>query len=593
MNAESEPSLSTALRLGRLLAPYRGRQALAALLGAGTIGAGVGLMATAAYVISAAALHPSVADLAVAIVGVRFFGLARGILRYLERYIAHDVTFRLLAQLRVWFYNALEPLAPAMLLGERSGDLLARAVGDVETLQHAFLRTVAPAAAAALVTVLAVLGLGSVAAESSAALLAFLLAGGLLLPLLSHHLAASPGQRLMEARARLGAEAVDVMQGLPDLLAYSQERRHLAALAALDRELATARSGLARPDALQSALSTFLANAGGWAVLVLAIPLVSGGRLDGVHLAALVLAALACYEAVLPLPQAAQHLGASLAAAGRLFGLADARPIVVDPSTPSPSPASSDLVIEDLCCRYAPDEAPALVGVSLSLRPGQLVAVVGPSGAGKSTLLQTLCRFWEYDGGCVTLGGHDLRSYRQEDLRRRLAFVPQRPHLFHGTIADNLRLAKPDAGMDELLQATEQGCLHDFVASLPEGYDTWIGEQGLRLSGGERQRLALARALLKEAAILLLDEPTANLDALTEREVLRRLRALAAGRAVLLVTHRLVGLAEADEILVLEGGRVVERGRETELLARAGPYRRLWVAQRDLLGEADAQPTFV
>lgn len=583
--------MNTASRLLRLLAPYRGRQTTAAFLGAATVGAGIGLMATAAYVISAAALHPSVADLAVAIVGVRFFGLARGVLRYLERHVAHDVTFRLLARLRVWFYDSLEPLAPALLLGERSGDLLARAVGDIEALQYSFLRTVAPAAAAALVVALATLGIGLIAAEAGWALLAILLAGGLLLPLLGLRLGAAPGRRLTEARARLGAEVVDLVQGLPDLLAYGQELRQLAALAVLDHQLAAARSGLGRAAAFQAALSTFLANFGGWVVLVVAIPLVAGGRLDGVLLAVLVLAALACYEAVQPLPQAAQQLGLSLSAAQRLFSVADARPAVVDRATPSPHPESCDLVVEALTCRYAPEAAPSLADLSLTLSPGRLVAVVGPSGSGKTTLIHTLCRFWEYEGGRVTFGGHDLHAYRQDDLRRHLAVVPQRSHLFHGTIADNLRLAKPDAGPEELVQASRQACLHDFVVALPEGYATWIGEQGLRLSGGERQRLVLARALLKEAEFLLLDEPTANLDALTEREVLGHLRSLAATRAILLVTQRLVGLAEADEIVVLDGGRVVERGREAELLARNGLYRRLWEAQRDLLAVLEQEAT--
>ncbi len=574
-----------AWRLLELLAPYRGREALAVLLAAATVGAGVGLLATAAYIIAAAALRPSVADLAVAIVGVRFFGLARGVLRYLERHVAHDVTFRLLSRLRVWFYGALEPLAPAALTAERSGDLLARFVGDVDGLQFFFLRGLAPATAAALVVAGAALGVGALAPAAGLALLALLLAAGLALPLWVQHLGASPGQALAAARAHLAAEVVDTAQGLPDLLAYGREQSQLGQLAAGDARLAEARAGLASVNALQGALSTLLAGLGGWAVLVLAVPLVRAGSLDGLLLAVLVLAALASFEAVAPLPQAAQQLGQSLAAAGRLFAVADRPPAVTPPAAPVPPPRGAELVVEGLRLRYQPDEPPGLVDVSLALRPGRLVAVVGPSGAGKSSLLQALCRFWEYEAGQVWLDGHDLRAYRPEDVRRCLAVVSQRPHLFNGSIADNLRLAKPQATAGELRAVVRTAGLEGLVSTLPEGYDTWVGEAGLRLSGGERQRLALARALLKGAPFLFLDEPTANLDTLSESAILQTIRGLRAERAVLLATHRLLGLAMADEIIVLLDGRVAERGREEELLARGVLYRRLWQAQREALAD--------
>ncbi|MHB1135079.1 MAG: thiol reductant ABC exporter subunit CydC [Chloroflexota bacterium] len=570
-------------RLLQLLAPYRGRQALAVLLAAATVGAGIGLLGTAAWVIASAALRPSVADLAVAIVGVRFFGLARGLLRYLERQVAHDVTFRLLARLRVWFFATLEPLAPIALAGEHSGDLLARLVGDVETLQFFYLRALAPAAAALLVVALLGLGVGNLAPAAALALLGTLLAAGLLLPLLALWLGAAPGRRQSELRGRLAVAVVDLAQGLPDLLAAGAEGRRLADLGHLEAALAGARARLAAVGALQSGLGLFFNQAGAWAVLALGVPLVVAGQLDGVQLAVLLLVALASFEAVQPLGQAAQQMGASLASARRLFALEERLPEARPVATPLPTLAAPELLVEGLRLRYPGEARWALDGLSLYLRPGRLVALVGPSGAGKSTLLAALCGFLTYEEGHVRLGGHELCSVSVDDVRRHFAVAEQRAHLFNATLADNLRLARAGAGDDELAAVLRAVGLAEFVAALPAGRETWLGEAGVRLSGGERQRLALARALLKEAPLLLLDEPTAHLDANSERLVLAALRQAARQRGVLLATHRLVGLAMADEIVVLGGGRVLERGSEAQLLAQDGAYRRLYQAQREAL----------
>jgi ABC-type multidrug transport system fused ATPase/permease subunit len=242
--------------------------------------------------------------------------------------------------------------------------------------------------------------------------------------------------------------------------------------------------------------------------------------------------------------------------------------------------------VQHLHFAYGPDATPALNDISFDLQPGGLVAVVGPSGAGKSTLLRLLVRFWEYTEGRILLDGQDIRAHRAEDVRRRIAVVSQHTHLFNGSIRENLLLARPAALEGELHQAAEQAQLHEFVQSLPQGYDTWIGEQGLRLSSGQRQRLAIARAILKDAPILLLDEPTANLDTLTEQDLVTALLPLVAGRTVLLISHRLVGLVEsADEILVLRSGRIVERGRHQDLVQMGGLYRRMWDLQNQILAD--------
>ncbi len=601
---------------------------LAALLGFATIASGIGLMTASAYIIARAATQPSIADLQVAIVGVRFFGIARGVFRYLERLVSHQVNFRLLARLRVWFYKALEPLAPARLTQYRSGDILSRIVADVETLEHIYVRVIAPPVVAVLVAALMWFFMGSFDPRLAVTLMIFLALAGLGVPLITRVLSRGPGWRLVNLRSDLNAALVDGVQGVAELLAFGAEERQQARVAALSRELATLQERMAWISNLGGSLTGLLMNLATLAVLMVAIPLVAAGELDGVALAVLALAVIASFEAVAPLPTAAQYLESSLEAGRRLFDIVDAEPEVHDPPTLIPSPAlrecfesSSErantqvrpyiykglvgadlrvcphqdlpkyslrdysLRLKDVRFRYEAGGPAALDGISFSLPQGGSLAVVGPSGAGKSTLVNLLLRFWEYDEGEITLGGHELHAYQGEELRQMMGVVSQHTHLFNATVRDNLLLARPDASQADLERVARQAQVHDFVESLPEGYDTYIGEQGLKLSSGQRQRLAIARALLKDAPILILDEPTANLDSLTERQVMRSIQALMAGRTTLIISHRLAGLETVDEIVVLRAGRIVERGAHHELWQMGGFYRRMWELQHHPLAD--------
>jgi len=575
----------TAGRLLSLAAPFAGRMALAVVLSAATVASGIGLMSTSAWIISKAALHPSIAELSVAIVGVRFFGITRGILRYLERLASHDVTFRLLAGLRTWFYRALEPLAPARLEQYRSGDLLARSVADVETLQDLFLRAVAPPLAAVLVSTLAALLLGSFDPSLAVVLLLFLLAAGAGVPLLVRALSRPWGVRTIEARAELNGALVDGVQGVADLLAAGAEAPYLEQVRDCGRRLGAAQARLASIGGLHVALGGLLMSLATAAVLALAIRLVGQGRLDGIYLALLATAVMSSFEAVLPLAAALQFLDQSLEAGGRLLEIVDAQPAVPEPLQPLslPEPDRLSLRVSNLTFGYGPGLPPVLDGISFDLPPGRRLAIVGPSGAGKSTLVQLLLRFWECPAASILLAGKDLRAYRPEEWRARLSVVSQRTHLFNASIRENLLLARPDASEAEMVEAVRQAQLEELVLSLPEGYDTIVGEQGRRLSGGQAQRLAVARALLKDAPILILDEPTADLDALTERALAGALRAAMQGHSTLLITHRLVALDSFDEVLVLDRGRVVQRGTRAELLAQDGLFRRMWDLERRIL----------
>ncbi len=593
--------LGTLWRLLDFVKPYSKLVALSVVLGFATVGSGIGLMTSSAYLISEAALQPSIADLQVVIVAVRFFGIARGLFRYLERLVSHQVTFRLLARLRVWFYQALEPLAPARVMYYKSGDLINRAMGDINTLENFYVRSIAPPLVALLVAVTIGVYLWFFSPVLAINLILFLLAAGLLVPIWTRWLSRGVGRRYIHARAALSVTLVDGIQGLADLLAFGQEGRQSELLKTQDRQLASTQKQMAHIGGMQSAMETLLANMGMWTTLTIGIILVGRSQIDGMFLASLALAAITSFEAVLPLPLAAQYLERNLVAAQRLFEIVDAEPEVKDPPKCKLPPREFNIDIHSLCFRYPPEllsnpssreessslklNSYILENLSFTLSQGKRVAVVGPSGSGKSTIISLLLRFWEYNQGEILINGENIRSFSQEALRKNIGVVSQRTYLFNATVLDNLRIARPQATESEIVTAAKNAQIHDFIYSLPQGYDTWVGDRGMRLSGGERQRVAIARALLKDAPLLILDEATAHLDALSERHILGSIFSLMEDRTILMITHRLVGLDTMDEILVLRGGRIVERGCHTDLLQSGGLYRRMWDFQNQMLLE--------
>lgn len=571
------------VRLFRVSGIGIGELLLAVLLAAATVGSSIGLLATSAYLISAAALRPSIAALSLSIVGVRFFGLARGVLRYLDRIVSHAASLNLVARLRTWFYAAVEPLVPGGLRHERSGDLLALAVSDLEGLQDVVARVLAPPLAAVLVGAAAALGLAWFHGSLSG-----LLVVGLLLAMVLAAAAPrigsgdAPGRHAM-LRGRLHAGLTEWVQGLPDLVAFGAHRRWRGQLANVEAEFAAAQRQLSWAQGLQTASVSLVGNLTMVALLAGGVVLVREAALDGVYLATIALGSLAAFESVQAMPAAVLSYEGIAAAARRVWEVADNPPVVVDPPSPASVPelpGGPSLEVSGLTFGYTVERGPVLRDVSFSLAPGGWVAIVGPSGAGKSTLVNLLLRLWDYQQGQIRVNGKDLRLLSAAQVRGYFAVVPQDVYLFDGTVRENLLLARPDASDEDLTRAVGLAAAKDFLLALPQGYDTWVGEHGLRLSAGERQRLAIARALLSSAPLLLLDEPTAHLDSLTESRVIAGLLSASEGRTLLWITHRLVGLEAMDEILVMDGGEIVERGSHEELLARDGVYRRLWRAQR-------------
>ncbi len=530
----------------------RARTAACAALGALTVVLGAGLMATAGYLISRAAERPAILSLTVAIVAVRFFGLARPIARYAERLASHDLALRVLGGVRARVLRRIEPLAPGELDGYRRGDLLARMVADVDALQGLHLRLIGPVLAAVLAGALTVGVAAAFLPAAGLVLAAGLLAAGAAVPALTGALGRRAPARQAAARGELAAELVELLSAAPELAVNGAGEAALGRIRAADGMLVA----LGRRDAVAGGMADGLqlAVAGATVAGVLAVSVQSSaaGGLDRVLIAMLALLALAAFEAVAPLPAAARELSATLAAGRRVLELEQREPAVTDPPAPAPAPQWPFAVaLEDVRARYAGAPRPAIEGVSLTLAPGRRVALLGRSGAGKTTVANLLLRFLDPEAGRVTLAERDLREYRQEDVRRAIAVAGQESHLFAASIYDNVRLARPEAADGEVRRALRRARIWPWVRSLPDGWHTEVGEDGRELSGGQRQRIALARALLAEAPVLVLDEPTAHLDPATAEELMCDVFAATRDRSVLLITHRREGLDLVDEILTL------------------------------------------
>ncbi|MER6445832.1 thiol reductant ABC exporter subunit CydD [Streptomyces venezuelae] len=560
---------------------WQGRFRLGLLLGALAVGCSVGLLAVSGWLISRASEQPPVLYLMVAVTATRAFGMGRAVFRYAERLVSHDAVLRMLADLRVSVYRRLERIAPAGLRQHRRGDLLARLVADADALQDYWLRWLLPVGTAVLV------GTGSVAftawllPEAGAVLAAGLLASGVAVPLVSGAVARGAERRLAPARGELATRVADLLTGTAELTVAGALEDRKGRTRESDGLLTRIAARGSAAAGLGGGLSALICGLTVVAAAAVAANAVHDGRLSGVAMAVAVLTPLAAFEAVTGLPLAVQYRQRVRRSAERVYEVIDAPVPVAEPEQPAEAPASPfPLRLTGLTARHPGQERAALRDVDLTLEAGRRIAVVGPSGSGKTTLAQVLLRFLDPADGTYHLGGSDARTLDGDAVRAFVGLCAQDAHIFDSSVRENLRLARTGASEEQLRQALAAARLLEWADGLPDGLDTLVGEHGERISGGQRQRLALARALLADFPVLVLDEPAEHLDLATADALTADLLAVTEGRTTVLITHRLAGLEAVDEVLVLDRGEVVQRGPYTELAAVEGPLRRLLERER-------------
>ncbi|HKO10129.1 MAG TPA: ABC transporter ATP-binding protein [Alphaproteobacteria bacterium] len=573
LRAEGTGLAKTLATLTRFILPWRGQLAATVLSGVGRVAAFIGVGVIGALIVAAVKQGSPYVTL---LILLALLAPLAGVLHWLESWLAHDMAYRLLAHMRIALFAKLDALAPAYLLRRRSGDLVALATQDVETVEFFYAHTVAPALVALLVPATVLATLAALAWPTALALLPFLLYVGLA-PLFLRRRIDRLGAFAREGLGRMTAHIADTIQGLSELVAFQAVARRRASFMELVRAYDGVRLEFFRDLSRQAALLEVATGLGGLAVALAGAFLATEGGLAPTLPPLLTLLAVAAFLPVSEIANVGRQLADTFASARRLQAV-ESEPVTVKDGAAMPAPpqrGGSAIRFDRVSFAYPGASHRALTEVSLAIAPGGTAALVGPSGAGKTTAANLLLRFWDPSEGAITLDGLDLRDYALDHLRRRIALVAQDTYLFNDTLRANVRLARPEAAEEEIALAVERAALAEFVESLPEGLDTRVGERGVQLSGGQRQRVAIARAFLKNAPVLILDEATSHLDAISEAQVRAALAALMRDRTTIVIAHRLSTVRAADLIAVLDGGRLVETGTHASLLARGGLYAAL------------------
>lgn len=502
--------------------------------------------------------------------GVRGAAITRTAGRYFERLVSHDATFRVLQHLRIYTFSKLLPLSPAGLARYQQGELLNRIVADVDTLDHLYLRVISPLVGAFVVIMIVTLGLSVLDVTLAITLGGIMLLTLFIMPPVFYRAGKNTGQNLTHLRGQYRQQLTSWLQGQAELTIFGASKRYRAQMEATELQWHEAQRRQSELTALSQALMLLIGALAVMLMLWMASGGVGGNTQPGALIALFVFCALAAFEALAPVTGAFQHLGQVIASALRITELTEQKPEVTFPQAETPAPEKVTLTLRDVSFRYPDQPINALNALSLQANPGEHVAILGRTGCGKSTLLQLLTRAWDPQQGEILLNDLLLSSLSESALRRTISVVPQRVHLFSATLRDNLLLAAPNASDEALSDMLRRVGLENLLED--SGLNSWLGEGGRLLSGGELRRLAIARALLHNAPLMLLDEPTEGLDATTESEMLELLADVMREKTVLMVTHRLRGLARFDQIIVMDDGRIIERGTHAELLAGQGRY---------------------
>ena len=578
--------MKTLLRLMSFSRPVWRGMTLSLFLSIITITCSIGLMGTSAYLISSAALQPSIATLQVAIVGVRFFGIGRGVFRYLERLASHSVNMELLAEIRLWVYRKLEPLVPARTLKQTSGDILAILTADIDTLENLYVRVIAPPITAVFIAAGMYVFLGSINKQLGIILMIGMLIGGGILPLMILKLSKNPGRKFIEKRAELNSLVTSTLQEAGELVVFGADHQQKSAIMKNSDQFGKAQMRLAWINGFGTGSMIWILNLTILTILATAITLVTSGALNGVMLAVIVLMTAASFEAIIPLILSGHQLEPALAAGRRIFTLTDSESPVLEPGKPISLPKYYDIEISKLSFNYPGVQNTILSGFNLSIPEGKHIAIVGPSGSGKSTFVNLLGRIWDYPSGSIRLGGVEIKKIRSEDTWQKISLLAQNPVILTDTLRRNLEIGKKEASDGEMIAALELVQMGGWFAGLPKGLESWLGERGARMSAGERQRLAIARMYLRNCTVQIFDEPTANLDMKTEKDILELVLGISGHRTILWVTHRLVGLEQMDEIVFIEKGRILERGKQSDLLNQGGQFARYFEFQNEWLDDS-------